>query len=103
MQKLKWYFKHGTKFEEFSVLYEDEKFMLVQNDKTKTYSFGVKEDFGTLLGFPVNWSCLTVDKAEDVLKGLIEVDTQYLDTLGEIAENNIKRWENMILSLKVTV
>lgn len=41
MKKLKWYYKHGTKYEMFSVLYEDDTFMLVQNDDTKTFSFGL--------------------------------------------------------------
>jgi len=103
MKKLNWYFKHGTICHVYSVLYEDERFILVQNDETQKYSFGMKRDFGTLCGFPVDQSCLSSDKAEEVLNGFIEVDKQYLDTLGEIAEANIKRWEDMILSMKVTV
>lgn len=100
MKKLKWYYKHGTKFEMFSVLYEDDTFMLVQNDATKTFSFGVRRDFGSLCGFPVNQSCLTLEECREQLTAFIRIDKGYLNSLGEIAENNIKRWQNMIASLK---
>lgn len=40
MKKLKWYFKNGTRFKEYSVLYDDGKFVLVQNENTKKYSYG---------------------------------------------------------------
>lgn len=96
MEKLRWYFKHGTKFEEFSVLYDDDKFILVQNDNTQNYSYGLKSDFGTLYGFPVNQSCLNMEQANDMLHAFVEIDKKYLDTLGEIAEVNIKRCNNMI-------
>jgi hypothetical protein len=96
MEKLRWYFKHGTKFEEFSVLYDDEKFILVQNDNTKKYSYGLKRDFGTLCGFPVNQSCLNMEEAKEILHTFVEIDKKYLDSLGEIAKSNIKRWNNML-------
>lgn len=96
MEKLRWYFKNRTKFEEFSVLFVDEDFILVQNDNTKKYSYGLKRDFGTLYGFPVNQSCLTKEEAIDMLNVFIDIDKKYIDTLGKIAENNIKRWSNML-------
>ena len=99
MKKLKWYFKHGTAFETFSVLYEDAKFMLVKNDNTGTYDYGVKEDFGTLCGFPVNQSCLNAPEAIDMLQRFTKIDTSYLDSLGDIARTNIKRWSDMIQAI----
>ena len=96
MKKLKWYLKNGTRFEEYSVLYDDSKFILVQNDNTKKYSYGLKGDFGTLFGFPVNQSCLTVEEAKEMLTAFIKIDESYIDTLGDIAKANIKRWNDML-------
>ena len=105
MKQLKWYFKNGTKYNTYSVLYEDDKFMLVRNDdhdekefngKYGAYSFGTKDCFNSLYGSPVDWSCLHKEKAIEVLKGIIGVEQQYLPTLGEIAEKNIIRWQGMI-------
>ena len=96
MKKLRWYFKHGTTFEEYSVLYEDDRYILVQNDNSSKYSYGLKSDFGTLYGFPVNQSCLTDEEAKDILLAFIEIDKGYIDTLGDIAKNNIKRWTDML-------
>lgn len=101
MKKLKWYYKHGTEFEMFSVLYEDSAFMLVKNDDTKTYDYGVKEDFGTLYGFPVDQSCLTAPEAIDLLQRFIKIDTSYIDSLGDIARTNISRWSDMIQAIKL--
>lgn len=102
MKKLKWYYKHGTKYELFSVLYEDCTFMLVQNDSTKNFSFGVCRDFGTLYGFPINQSCLTIEECKKQLTAFIRIDKSYINSLGEIAEKNIERWQNMIRALKTT-
>lgn len=96
MEKLRWYFKQGTKFEEFSVLYDDGKFILVKNDSSGKYSYGLKRDFGSLYGFPVNQSYLTIEEAKDMLMAFIEIDEKYLDSLGDIARENILRWKNMI-------
>ena len=96
MKKLRWYFKNRTKFEDYSVLYSDDKFILVQNDNTKKYSFGLSGDFGTLFGFPVDQSCLQADEAKERLTAFIEIDKSYIDTLGDIAKNNIERWNNML-------
>jgi hypothetical protein len=96
MKKLRWYFKNGTKFEDYSVLYSDDKFILVQNDNTKEYSFGLVRDFGTLFGFPVNQSCLQADEAKEQLTAFIKIDESYIDTLGDIAKVNIERWKNML-------
>ena len=73
MGKLRWYLKNGTKFEEYSVLYSDDKFILVQNDNSKKYSFGLKRDFGTLYGFPVNQSCLNKKEIKQQLERLINI------------------------------
>lgn len=96
MKKLNWYFKHGTICHVYSVLYEDDIFILVENDETQEYSFGVKRDFGTLYGFPVNQSCLNTEEANEILYSFVDIDKKYLDSLGEIAEVNIKRWNNML-------
>lgn len=75
MSVRRWYYKHGTCFEEFEVLYDNGRFMLVQNRETKAFSFGLCEDFGTLFGFPVNWSCLTKGQVIECLEGLIRIDS----------------------------
>ena len=100
MEKLKWYFKHGTKYELYSVLYKDDKWILVQNDKTGKYSFGLERDFGTLFGFPVNQSCLTIDELKEILNDFIKIDTRYIRSIGYIAINNMNRWKNMILAIE---
>ena len=96
MRKLKWYFKNGTKYELFSVLYEEGDYILVMNDDTKKYSFGLNRDFGSLYGFPVNQSCLTIKELKKQLNAFIKIDNKYISSLGEYAEKNIKRWQNMI-------
>ena len=98
--KLKWYFKNGTKYELYSVLYDDDVFLLVQNDNTQKISFGMKRDFGTLCGFPVSWSCLSVKDAIRILNDLIKVDERYINELGDIAAQSIQRWQGMIKSVQ---
>lgn len=99
MEKSKWYFKNGTRYEMYSVLYKNDGWILVQNDNTEEYSFGLVRDFGTLLGFPVDQSCLTLKETERILISFINIDKQYLDKLGAIAENNIQRWNDMLLAI----
>ena len=99
MEKLRWYFKQETKFEEYSVMFYDGDYILVQNDNSKKYSYGLKRDFGTLFGFPVNQSCLTEKEAKDMLYAFIEIDKSYIDSLGDIAKNNIEIWSNMLLAI----
>lgn len=77
MRKLRWYFKNRTRYEEYSVLYQNEKYILVQNDNTKKYSFGLSRDFGTLYGFPVNQSCLSAEELKAQLLAFIEIDKKY--------------------------
>lgn len=97
MKKLKWYFCHGTKYEMYSVLYEDEKFILVQNDNTKQYSFGLTRDFDTLFGFPINQSCLTLEELKMQLNAFIEIDKKYYkECPHDFFSENIERWQNMI-------
>lgn len=102
MKKLKWYYKHGTTYEIFSVLFEDNKFILVMNDETKKYSFGLTKDFGTLFGFPINQSCLTLDELKEQLNAFIKIDEKYH---AECPDNwfieNITRWQNMIKAVTV--
>lgn len=74
MNRRRWYYKNGTCFEEFDILFDNGRFMLVQNVETKVFSFGVCENFGTLYGFPVNWSCLTKDQAIERLNNMIRID-----------------------------
>lgn len=76
MNRRRWYYKNGTCFEEFDILFDNGRFMLVQNVETKVFSFGVCENFGTLYGFPVNWSCLTKDQAIERLNNMIRIDTR---------------------------
>lgn len=100
MEKLRWYFKHGTRYETYSVLYKNDGWILVQNDNSCKYSFGLERDFGTLFGFPVNQSCLTFDEAKEILSDFINIDTKYIGSIGTIAKENIKRWNNMLLAIK---
>ena len=93
--KRRWYFKSGTKYEEYSVLYDDGKFTLVKNDNTGHYSFGLCRDFGSFLGFPVNQSCLSAPEVLHLLDAFIGIDKKYLPDLGDIAVENIARWEKM--------
>ena len=102
MKKLKWYFKHGTLHEVYTVLYEDEKFILVQNDNTKNYSFGLTSDFGTLYGFPVNQSCLTLTELKKQLNAFIQIDKKYCkECPHDSFRENIKRWHNMIKAVTI--
>ena len=89
MNKKVWYFNNNS--EVHSVLYEDKTYILVMNDENKLYSFGLKNDFNTLYGFPVNQSCLTKEETIDILKIFIEIDNKY----GDI-NNTAKVWGNMI-------
>ena len=89
MNKKVWYFKNNS--EVYSVLYEDKTYILVKDDKNKLYSFGLKNDFGTLYGFPVNQSCLSKEETIDILKIFIEIDNKYSDI-----NNTAKVWGNMI-------
>lgn len=77
MRKLKWYYKNGETFEVYSVLYDNGKYILVQNDNTKKYSFGLSSDFGTLFGFPVNQSCLSAEELKAQLLAFIEIGKKY--------------------------
>lgn len=88
MRQRKWFFNNGENFELFNVLFDSDGFLVVQNDKTRTISFGTANYFCSLFGFPVNQSCLTKDDAISVLRGWIEIDKGY----GFLTS----RWENMI-------
>ena len=92
MQKLKWYYKNGETFEVYSVLYDNGNYILVQNDNTKKYSFGLARDFGTLYGFPVNQSCLSAEELKAQLLAFIEIDKKYnnANKTQEIYEKMLK-------------
>ena len=77
MKTKKWYFKNN--YELYNILYEDDRFILVQNVNDKLFSFGVASDFGTLLGFPVNQSCLTKNECINKLKRFIDISKEYKD------------------------
>ena len=94
MKKIKWYFKNNH-YEIYNVLYEDDKYILVQNDSTKNYSFGLKRDFGTLFGFPINQSCLSKEECINRLNSVIEIDKKYNDVNRAMAV-----YENMLNTLK---
>ena len=89
MNKKVWYFKNNGRV--YSVLYEDKTYILVMDDESKLYSFGLRNDFGNLYGFPVNQSCLTKEETIDILKIFIEIDNKYDDI-----NNTAKVWDNMI-------
>lgn len=110
MKQLKRYYKNGTQYETYSVLYEDEDFMLVRNDdhdekefngEYGAYSFGKKPCFYSLYFFPVNWSCLHKDEAVKELNRLIKCERKYIPKLGEIVKKSIARWQDMITALEM--
>lgn len=100
MNRRRWYYKNGTCFEEFDILFDNGRFMLVQNRETKAFSFGICEDFGTLFGFPVNWSCLTKDRAIEILQGMIRIDSinPELDAIckKQYGYTESEQWQAMI-------
>ena len=77
MEQRKWFSNHGANFELFNVLFDNDGFIVVQNDKTSTISFGTADCFGSLFGFPVDQSCLTKDEALSILRDWIEIDKGY--------------------------
>lgn len=77
MEQRKWFFNHGANFELFNVLFDHDGFIVVQNDKTHTISFGTADCFGSLFGFPVNQSRLTKDEAISILRDWIEIDKSF--------------------------
>ena len=77
MRQLKWFFNNGANFEQFNVLFDRDGFLVVQNDKTRTISFGAADCFGSLFGFPANQSCLTKDEAISILCDWVKIDNGY--------------------------
>lgn len=43
MRQRKWFFNNGANFELFNVLFDRDGFLVVQNDKTRTISFGASK------------------------------------------------------------
>lgn len=94
MKTKKWYFKNNCEI--YNILYEDNRFILVQNVNNKLFSFGVTSDFGTLLGFPVNQSCLTKNECINILKRFINIDKKYNDV-----SKTINIYKLMIMKVEV--
>ena len=94
MKKLKWFYKSGS-FETYSVLDEDDRFILVRNDETGLFSFGPRSCFGSLYGFGVNESCLTAREAVVRLNSWISIDTGF-------SLLSIGRWRAMIEAINAT-
>ena len=94
MEQRKWFFNHGANYELFNVLFDCGGFLVIQNDKTHTISFGTENCFGSLFGFPANQSCLTNDEAISILRGWIEIDRDYKFLTS--------RWESMISAIQAT-
>lgn len=92
MEQRKWFFNGGANFELFNVIFDRDGFLVVQNDKTRTISFGTADCFGSFFGFPVNQSCLTKDEAISILHDWIKIDESY--------NFPTSRWENMINAIK---
>ena len=88
----RWYFNNN--FEDYEELYNDGAFILVKNLKTNLLSFGINEDFGTFLGFPVNQSCLNNKECIKILERFIEIDLKY-ENYG-----TMETWKNMIKIIK---
>ena len=106
MEQRKWYYKNGTASEVFNVLYCNGKFILVENDETKTISFGLERDFNTLFGSPVDWSCLSPREAINILRGLIRIDSkQEYKELRDFGKNTtgktqVDQWQEMIAAIE---
>lgn len=77
MEQRKWFFNNGSNFELFNVLFDCVGFIVVQNCKTRTISFGTESCFGSLYGFPANQSCLTKDEAISILRDWVKIDNDY--------------------------
>lgn len=88
MRQRKWFFNNGANFELFNVLFDRDGFLVVQNDKTRTISFGAADCFGSLFGFPANQACLTKDEAISILRDWVKIDNGY----GFLTS----RWESTI-------
>ncbi len=89
----RWYFKEN--YEDYNCLYEDERFILVQNIDSQKYSFGVREDFGSFYGFPVGQSCLIADECIERLKEFIKIAEKYNNV-----NDTIKVYEKMIKKIE---
>ena len=77
MEQRKLFFNNGTNFELFNVLFDRDGFLVVQNSKTHTISFGAASCFGSLFGFPVNQSCLAKDEAISILRDWVKIANGY--------------------------
>lgn len=84
MEQRKWFFNGGANFELFNVLFDRGGFLVVQNDKTRTISFGAASCFGSLYGFPASQSCLTKDEAISILRDWVKIDNDYGSRLDSI-------------------
>lgn len=103
MTQRRWYYRHGTCYETFNILFDNSRFMLVQNDDTKVFSFGTSDSFNTLYGFGVNQSCLTKQEAIAELRRWIAIDEQHPSMreveLQQFGYTVIDQWNSMIAAL----
>lgn len=91
------YYSNGS-HEDFKILYNNNKHILVKNLSTKSdnkYSFGLREDLYSFYGFPVNQSCLTKKEVIKTLNRFIEINKQYTNN-----KNEIKMYKDMIKNAK---
>lgn len=72
MEQRIWYFKHGTVKQPYDIIYDDGTHICVRSVNSGKYSYGMTHDFGTLYGFPVNQSCLTLSEIIERLQAQID-------------------------------
>lgn len=94
MEKIRKFYKNNM-YEDFNILYKDNYYMLIQNDMTKKYTFGLIEDFNSFYWFPVNQSCLTREECIKTLNRFIEIDKEYHNI-----NKTMQVYENMLKALK---
>lgn len=101
IRKLVSYNNSGKSCEVFNVLYENPVFMLIQSTETKLYYFGLRSDFNSIWGFPVNDSALSLNELIERLDELIELDGDPKNAVYEqvqkqnIGCTNVDMWEAM--------
>ena len=69
-----WNHNNGRAYEEFDVLYDNGRYLVIRNRETGLISFGGADCFNSFYGFPVNQSCLATDEALKELDRWIEID-----------------------------
>lgn len=100
MEQRKRYFNHSSRYELYNILFDNGRFMLVENCETKEISFGMCDCFNDPCGFPVAWSCLTRPQAVSTISGLIGIDKKYPEVQEleqqQFGYTSIDQWNGMI-------